>query len=89
LLTAARWGHFEEVRMFLKRGEDIEQRGGSFDRPALFEAVMCNHYDVALMLLENGANVMSLDDGLWTPLHVAAHHNSMECASLLLDYGAD
>ncbi|KAJ1468899.1 ankyrin repeat-containing domain protein, partial [Baffinella frigidus] len=86
---SARFGNLENVRRCLRMGKAMEQLSGSFDRTALFEAVLPNHFAVAQLLLQNGAVVTCVDNLGWTVLHSAALHGSKECASLLLDHGAD
>ena len=90
LFTAARDGVLHELQRLIKDGANIEDRdGGPFDRTALFHAVMGDHVDVTRALLKNGADVMSIDSGGWTPLHAAVIFKSKECVSLLLEYDAD
>jgi len=89
LFIAARFGNLENVQRCLRMGDATEQRAGSFERTALFEAVLPNHFAVAQLLLQNGADVTCVDRLGWTALHNASLHGSTECASLLLDHGAD
>ena len=55
----------------------------------LWEDVHMNDLDVVKYLLENGANPNTQEKEGWTPLHLCAQNYSVECARLLLDYGAD
>lgn len=53
----------------------------------LTKAVRKNNIEEARWLIESGVKVNSISGGI-TPLHVAAAHNHVECAEVLLDNGA-
>lgn len=61
---AARQGHMETVRLLLDEGADIDQPSGGDQSSPLLVAVINGNYDLAMMLLERGAdpNLVS-DDG--------------------------
>jgi ankyrin repeat protein len=89
MFTAARWGAKQSLIELINDGGIINARGGSLNRTALHEACMSNHFEIATILIEHGANIESFDEGGWTPLHCAVHHAGVECASVLMDYGAN
>lgn len=64
-----------------------------FARPppqsCLGEACRCGFKDVAALLLEAGAPKDVANSIGWTPLHEACFYGHVECAKLLLVYGAD
>lgn len=55
----------------------------------LGEACRCGFKDVAILLLEAGAPKDVANSIGWTPLHEACFYGHLECAKLLLVYGAD
>jgi ankyrin repeat protein len=55
----------------------------------LHRAAGMGHTELALLLLNHGANVNAQDWCQLTPLHVAAHRGKTEVASLLLHHGAN
>ena len=62
-------------------------------RPAAFAilhaAAANGHANVVRMLLEGGADVLSVDNELRTPLHLVAQAGHGLCVKALLDAGAD
>lgn len=56
---------------------------------ALHCAAYSNSFDVAVLLVQNGASVNALTEDGWTPLHSASRWNSDSVAGLLLSQGAD
>ena len=74
---------------------DVNTRGGSH-RTALHAASVKGHFEVASLLLENGANPNSRDDLGRAPLHRVSQggplvmaQSSLEVARLLVNSGAD
>ena len=81
LSLAAKGGHLAIVRALLEAGVQVEAPERKARRGmALAEAIVGNHYEVAELLLEHGAN----------PNHqpVALHANDDKMAALLYRYGA-
>jgi uncharacterized protein len=65
---AARQGHIESAELLLDAGADIDQvTGGDLSSPLLV-AVINGNYDVAMMLLERGADPNLLSDDAAGPL---------------------
>jgi len=48
-----------------------------------------NHTEIAILLLDKGADVNAQDNDGETPLHIASFKGYIEIAELLLDRGAD
>ena len=65
-----------------------EEPAQNFSSP-LFYASHLGFYDVAVALIEAGADVNERPEGHATSLHVAARAGKQEIAKLLLDHGAD
>ncbi len=80
-----------QVRKLLQKGTDINQLGpirhgyGS----ALHIAVREGHLDIAMLLIDRGAEIDVLDRKDFTPLHNAAWNGNLEMVQLLLEAGAD
>ena len=68
--------------------QDVNARGGERGTP-LNAAVDKRHLNVAILLLERGADIESRDRRSRTPLHIASYLGYDEVASLLINRGAD
>ena len=69
--------------------EDVNARGGNHVTP-LHAALHKEHLDVAVLLLQNGANAESRDIEGQTPLHIASDRGYVDIVKLLIDdHGAD
>jgi hypothetical protein len=67
---------------------DVDARGGYYGSP-LLAAFVKEDLDVALSLLQRGANVNILDKSDRTPLHRATEGGRIDLADLLLTHNAD
>jgi ankyrin repeat protein len=67
---------------------DADQDNSARVRP-LHSAVAARDHDAAKALLEAGADPNCVQQGGFTPLLAAAHHDDAEMAALLLRHGAD
>lgn len=92
LWYAATNGHLEMVQMLLQHGADTESMDyiepGDRDTP-LLKAVKTNQAQVALYLIENGADVHAIDKYRSTPLHESALQRNEVIIRCLLEKGAD
>jgi len=88
---AAGNGDFAAVRMLLADGYDVNAKDADLRLTPLHYAVMNEHLDVALYLIDNGANVNAIDEATAgnTPLAEVAQDCSYEMAELLLKSGAN
>ena len=90
---AAFFGHPEAARLLLERGADLElpARNEQFAPEArpLHSALAARQKEVALVLLDAGAEVNAREHQGTTPLHEAAQHGDVELVQLLLERGAD
>lgn len=69
---------------------DVNRTQDETGLTALHRAAKSNAADVALVLLEAGADVMGrAGKNGDTPLHTAARMNAVDVAKLLIDWGAD
>jgi ankyrin repeat protein len=90
LHLAAFFGGGAAARLLLAAGmdADADQENPARVRP-LHSAVAARDHDAARALLEAGADPNCVQQGGFTPLLAAAHHDDAEMAALLLRHGAD
>ena len=81
--------HVEIVKLLLKYGADIEQGNETLGHTPLHIAADNGCYDVAKVLLENGAKVDSRCIRNETPLHIAVLNDRLEILLLLLEHNAN
>lgn len=86
LSCAAERGDLQAVTYLLSKGADPSYSNGGTSS-ALISAVHYGFYDVAEVLIQNGADVNLMEDS-YTPLHFAAMY-STNLTRLLLENGAD
>ncbi len=87
--TAALTGNLEAIHQHIKAGSDLntkEPLGGS---TPLITATVFGKTDVALALIEAGANLNCKNNEGSTPLHCAAFFCRTEIVKALLEKGAD
>ncbi|KAG7401735.1 hypothetical protein PHYBOEH_011024 [Phytophthora boehmeriae] len=83
--TAASDGDIESVRGFLASGGDANAKD-EYGYTPLQAAVSYNHIELVVFLLASGAHATLGDNEKDTPLHRC---ETVECAKILLDHGAD
>ncbi|KAI1339173.1 hypothetical protein F5Y15DRAFT_80694 [Xylariaceae sp. FL0016] len=92
LLWAATNGNVELARFLLENGANVTAKN-TRDKTALHLVAERNdkehREDMVQLLLEHGADVGSVSDGWWTPLHNAAQSGHLGIAVLLLEAGAN
>ena len=100
LHSAAYYGHLQMVQVLLKYRADVHYRRMASETPLHFmhnenisksfhtPSQISQLHNVARCLLDHGADVNARDDGLSTPLHVAAQNGWVEVVRVLLEYGA-
>lgn len=89
LHAAASLGSPEIIRLLLKHGAAVNVQAGPDRYTPLHLAVEDGGADSALLLIEAGADLASVNRKLQTPLHLAALSQSIETVELLLAKGAD
>ena len=85
---AASQGDLVAVIAHLKKGANIDQKGGDGDTP-LMAAMQKYREAVAFELVKRGANIAIANDGGNAPLHVAATHGFPQLAAKILMLGGD
>ena len=86
---AARNGDIKAVKQHLAAGTDVNVKGGYSDETPLHSAAVFNYYEIAELLIANGADMNAKSRRGGTPLHRAAWRGHKEVAALLIAEGAD
>jgi hypothetical protein len=89
LQEAALDGKLAVVRALVELGADMDAQGGPSQMTALHFATQRRHKEIALLLIERGANPNCRDNTGETPLHLAAYAGLPDMARALVDAGAD
>ena len=96
LIVAVRNGNLDCVKVLLKYGADIEERGDFMHNykihkscTPLFIAATCGNDEILRFLVENGANVNATEDFGLTPLMAAVENQLLDAVTFLIDQGAD
>ncbi len=89
LHEAVETGDIDQVKQAIAEGADVNQEDSAFGTP-LFLAASRGHAAIAVLLIENGADV-SMEDLLlgWRPLHGAASAGHLDVVEILIEHGAD
>ncbi len=82
-------GDVQDVKLHLAADPALANTGTDPKRPPLAHAVLRNNTDIALLLLEAGANPNVPDASRRTPLHVAVERDNPQIAAALLKAKAD
>ena len=83
-------GDKEKIKSLIAAGQDVNTKSKN-GATALHYASSYGHIEIAELLIQNGANVNSLDNtnSGWTPLQLASSSGIQEIVELLLANGAD
>jgi ankyrin repeat protein len=88
LTAAARMGHTDLVKSFLKQGADPNVMGESFSASPLTASARYGKTEMIKLLLKAGADPNKQPKNAGTPLHFAADSGDVEAAKVLLAAGA-
>jgi ankyrin repeat protein len=88
LHIAAEHDQLAIVKELIKRGIDLNARGGILEGNALQAAVDEGHIEMVKYLLDAGSE-MDLSASERNPLFAAIHDDNVEMAQLLIDHGLD
>ena len=88
LMTCARTGAADAVRLLAERGADVNARESHRGQTALMWAAGGKHPEAVKALIERGADVNAASTAGFTPLMFAAREGDPESARLLLAAGA-
>ena len=88
LMTCARTGAADAVRLLAERGADVNARESHRGQTALMWAAGSKHPEAVKALLEHGADANAVSTGGFTPLMFAAREGDPESVRLLLAAGA-
>ncbi|KAM9496823.1 myotrophin [Clarias gariepinus] len=88
LMWALKNGELDEVKMLLKKDEDVNRMLEGGRRP-LHYAADCGQVDILEFLLSKGADVNAPDKHDITPLLSATYEGHIACVKLLLEKGAN
>jgi ankyrin repeat protein len=89
LMTAARVGNIDVIRLLLAHGAAASASEESQGQTALMWAIAENHTAVARLLVEVGAGVSARTTSGFTPLLFAAQQGNIEVGRVLLQAGAN
>lgn len=89
ILWAAVKGETALVKSLLEQNPQLAFAKDADGYSPLHRACYENHYHIAQLLLEHGADISARTNQDWQPLHSACKWNSSQCVTLLLDWGAD
>lgn len=82
-------GDLEDVKLHLSLNPQSANKGGKeTSRPPLEQAILRNKTDIALLLIQSGADPNSVNASKRTPLHLAVDRNNPAIATALLKAGA-
>jgi ankyrin repeat protein len=90
LHLAAFFGASNAAEWLIAAGADLEAVSrNSIRNTPLHAATAGGHADIALLLIDRGADVTARDSGGHTPLHIAAENGLADVVRSLLAHGAD
>ena len=87
---ASFFGHIDIVKSLLSKGANPNiAANNQFQVAPIHSACAISNYEIAEILIKNGADVNAKQMRGVTPLHSAAHNGQTKLAKLLIDNGAD
>ena len=89
LQTAIHRGAISAIAHLLTKSADAVNQPGALGWGALHHAAQGTSVEVALLLLERGADPEARTDICATPLHIAAFNGRLALCKLLLMHGAE
>jgi len=89
ILYIAEYGTLDEMKEAIKEGIDINIKDEVEGVTPLMGAIAYENTEMALLLLENGANVIAQDKEGYNPLHYAAIYNNLTVAQAILEVSTD
>jgi len=88
LMSAARYGKLDMVKLLLVRGANVNVKN-SDGTTALKLASGGGYTEIVKLLLDRGANVNACDEGNRTALHLATLENHADIVKILIEKNAD
>ena len=88
LMTAARTGNVDTVKLLLTHGTDVNAKEPARGQTAMMWAIAEKHSEVARLLIDHGADVNARSTSGFTPLLFAAQQGDLDSARMLLEAGA-
>ena len=89
LMAAACGGHTAVVRYLFENGADLKEARKGTVESSLLVVIQKGFLEIALLLLDNGADANAATKDGWSPLAVAVDRGHLEIARLLLERGVD
>ena len=86
--NAVRTGDFQRVQELIRSGEDVNPRLSVGTGSLLIVSISHSYNDIALALLDAGADVHAKDVGGWTALHLACELALEDVVQALIDRGS-
>lgn len=86
---ASYFGHYSLVKLLLEKGANPNiPSNNQFKVAPIHSACSISNYEIAELLIKNGANVNARQQQGYTPLHSTAHNGKAELSKLLIESGA-
>lgn len=89
LHDAAREGDIDKVRRLITEGADVQAIDKETALTPLIEAALAGHRDVAVLIIESGADPSGQDGKGFTALHAAAYTGHLDIVMLLIKQGVN
>ncbi len=89
LRSSIRDNDIEKVKEFMDKGVDVEAKDRFFGATPLMQAAFEGRIEIALLLIQKGADVNAKNKLGATPLMYAVSAGQIETARMLIEKGAD